>query len=242
MIDHLVEGGCGHRRRFEEVLERLGRSRRLALRQMIAILRHHPVGDQVSALEILGRLARPSDARQLAAIASNSDEPETCRVLCAMVVLGLDQGERLDGAEISGLVLRWQARHLAEEPGLREPLLRLYASAPPDERRRWLALQDDQLDEVEGRAAVFEMLLEAENDPSLREMALEALIRIPHPTVRAALRRIRPQGALRAGLRHRRPGSPGGKRRPRGRAGGLERPDRLLRWIGCLSPALRLPP
>ncbi len=194
LIDHLVEGGCGRRRRFEEILQRLGRSRRLALRQMIAILRHHPVGDQVSALEILGRLAHPSDATQLAAIASDSQEPEACRVLCALVVLGLNQGELLAGAEISGLVLRWQARHLAEEPGLREPLLRLYSAAPAAERRRWLALQDDQLDEVEGRAAVFEMLLEAETDPALREMALEALIRLPHPTVRAALRRIHPSG------------------------------------------------
>lgn len=193
VLGRLVGGDRIRPGQYEQDLQQLGRRRRIALRQVLSILREERAADEVSAMEILGRLATADDAPALCRVANDPRESEIARVACALVLLGQDQAELITASDISGLVLRWQARHLAEQPRLRDPLLRLYEGASEDERLRWIALQDDEIDDHEGRAAVFEMLLEAERNPRLRLLILEFLTRHPHPCVRATLRRIEPQ-------------------------------------------------
>ncbi|MBP7147442.1 MAG: hypothetical protein KBD01_07840 [Acidobacteria bacterium] len=178
---------------FEQALEELSRQRRIALRQILLFYGEQRVADEVAALELLGRLARPEDASILAGVANDPTAPEPARVACALALLGHDRADLITDRGVSGLVLRWQARFVAEEPSLRFPLLRLYRRAGREDRAGWIALQDQELKEPEGRAAVFEMLLEVEEDPDLRVFLLEALSRAPHAACRAALRRVRPQ-------------------------------------------------
>lgn len=185
----LVEGGFVPDA-FERALIALGRHREIALRQIFGFYREGRVSDEMAALEVLGRLASPEDDDFLARVAADPDEPEGARVAAALVLLGHDAVHRIESQDVSRLVLRWQARFLAEEPSLRSPLMRLYRFAPLEERAAWAALQDRELGETEGRAAVFEMLLEVEDDPDLRRMLLDALVRVPHATVRASLRRL----------------------------------------------------
>ena len=178
--------------RFEKTLAALRRRRRIAVRQLLRLHREGRVRDEIVALELLGRLAEPEDHPALAAVANDPDAPESARVACALVLLGQDRPGLLTAPDISTRILRWQARFVADEPTLRAPLVRLYLDASPEERARWIALQDRELTEPEGRAAVFEMLLEVEEDPDLRIFLLEGLARVPHPAVRAAMRRVRP--------------------------------------------------
>lgn len=178
---------------YEKALVRLGRQRRIALRQIFLFHQEGRVVDEVAALELLGRLARPEDGAWLSAVANDRRAPESVRVACALVLLGHDRPEALRTPDISGLVLRWQARFVVEEPHLRFPLLKLYSRAVREERIAWVAMQDHELLDPECRAAVFEMLLSAEKDPDLRSFLLEALTRVAHPACRAALRRVIPQ-------------------------------------------------
>jgi hypothetical protein len=185
----LVEGGWKPEA-FERALEQLARQRELALRQIVRFYQEGRIADEMAALEVLGRLATPEDDAFLSRIAADTEAPESARVACALVLLGHDALDRIGSRDVSKLVLRWQARFLAEEPSLRPPLMRLYAGAPTEERAAWAALQERELADAEGRAAVFEMLLEVEDDPKLRHFLIDALARLPGPAPRAALRRV----------------------------------------------------
>jgi hypothetical protein len=180
---------------FDRALAELSKRRSLAVRQILLLHREGRVADEVAALEVLGRLARPEDDPALAAVANDPRAPESARVACALVLLGHDQPDLLAAPDVTALVLRWQARFISEEPALRFPLARLYQIAPRDERAGWIALQDEELSDPEARAAMFEMLLEVERDPALRLFLLEALARTAHPAARAGLRRVVPRGA-----------------------------------------------
>ena len=180
---------------FDRALAELSKRRSLAVRQILLLHREGRVGDEVAALEVLGRLARPEDDAALAAVANDPRAPESARVACALVLLGHDQPDLLAADDVTALVLRWQARFISEEPALRFPLARLYQIAPRDERAGWIALQDEELRDPEARAAMFEMLLEVERDPGLRLFLLEALARTAHAAARAGLRRVVPRGS-----------------------------------------------
>ncbi|MBP1611788.1 MAG: hypothetical protein H6Q01_451 [Acidobacteria bacterium] len=180
---------------FDRALAELSKRRSLAVRQILLLHREGRVADEVAALEVLGRLARPEDDPALASVANDPRAPESARVACALVLLGHDQPDLLTAADVTALVLRWQARFISEEPALRYPLARLYQLAPRDERAGWIALQDDELRDPEARAAMFEMLLEVERDPALRIFLLEALARTAHAAARAGLRRVVPRGS-----------------------------------------------
>lgn len=194
LLGHLLGGQVPPALRFDDALDSLGRRRKIALRQLLRFLVEGRVVDEIAALEILGRLSEPEDEALLARMVNSADLPEAARVTCGLVLLGHDRADLIAARDVSGLVLRWQARFVAEEPSLRTPLMRLYAGASRSERASWSALQDRELSEPEGRAAVFEMLLEVEEDPDLRGFLLEALSRVASPASRAALRRIEPQG------------------------------------------------
>ncbi len=193
ILARLIDRGWWRPNQYEQALDRLVKQRKLALRQMLLIFEEGRVTDEVAALEILGRLATKEDDAQLAAIANSSRAFEGARVSCALVLLGHDSSERITAPDVSGLVLRWQARHLAEEKSMREPLVRLYGSAPREERARWIVLQEQEVSEPAGRAAIFEMLLEHEEDRELRRLLLEGLTRYPSPCARAVLQRVQPQ-------------------------------------------------
>ncbi len=180
---------------FDRALSELSKRRSLAVRQILLLHREGRVADEVAALEVLGRLARAEDDAALAAVANDPGAPESARVACALVLLGHDQPDLLSADDVTALVLRWQARFVAEEPALRYPLARLYQLAPRDERAGWIALQDDELHDPEARAGMFEMLLEVERDPALRLFLLEALARTAHAAARAGLRRVAPRGS-----------------------------------------------
>ncbi len=186
---HLV-AGCSPSESVDEMLDDLDSCRDVALRQIFGFFREGRIADEIAALDIIGRLAAPEDRPLLERIACDTSEPEAARVAAALVLLGHDALAPIADREISRLVLRWQARFLAEEPGLRPPLQRLYRNAPPEERAAWIALQDQELRDGEGRAAVFEMLLDAEEHPELRRALLGALASGHDPAVRAVLRRI----------------------------------------------------
>ncbi len=179
---------------FEAALSSLGRRRKIALRQLLRFFAEGRVADEVAALEVLGRLSGQEDDATLSRVVNDPSAPEGARVACGLVLLGHDRADLIRSSDVSGLVLRWQARYVAEEPSLRGPLTRLYATASRVERASWAALQDRELSEPEGRAAVFEMLLQIEEDPDLRSFLLEALSRVPDPSCRAALRRVEAQG------------------------------------------------
>jgi hypothetical protein len=191
-LAQLIDKGWWRPGQFEEAVDQLGEHRRLAIRQMVSIFREGRVADEVAALEILGRLAEGDDVPLLSEIANDPEMPETLRVACGLVILGHDRADLIRCSDLSSLVLRWQARYVSEEPGLREPLRRLYGSAERDDRAKWVLLQDQELSEPEGRAAVFEMLLEVEEDADLRALLIESLARTQHPSARAALRRVTP--------------------------------------------------
>jgi hypothetical protein len=180
---------------FDRALAELSKRRSLAVRQILLLHREGRVADEVAALEVLGRLARPEDDPALAAVANDPHAPESARVASALVLLGHDQPDLLTAGDVTALVLRWQARFVSEEPALRYPLARLYQVAPREERVGWIALQDEELCDPEARAAMFEMLLEVERDPALRLFLLEALARTAHAAARAGLRRVVPRGS-----------------------------------------------
>lgn len=194
-LARLIDQGWWRPGQFEEAVDQLGEHRRLAIRQMVSIFREGRVGDEVAALEILGRLARAEDVPLLSEVANDAGMPETLRVACGLVILGHDRADLIRCSDLSTLVLRWQARYVSEEPGLREPLRRLYQAAERDDRAKWVLLQDQELREPEGRAAVLEMLLEVETDVDLRSLLLDALARTHHPCARAALGRVAPESA-----------------------------------------------
>lgn len=175
---------------FDAAMDELDKHRQLALRQVISFFREERIGDEMAALEILGRLATPEDDAFLARVACDDSAPGGARVACALVLLGHDAAHRIDSRDLSRLILQWQARFLAEEPSLRAPLVRLYRNASVDERATWISLQDREIEDREGRAAIFEMLLEVEDEPELRRLLFEALVRVHDPSVRAALRRL----------------------------------------------------
>lgn len=179
---------------FDGALAELSARRSLAVRQILLLHREGRIADEVLALELLGRLARPDDDGALAAIANDPRAPESARVACALVILGHDRPELISSSDITSLVLCWQARFVAEEPALRYPLARLYQAASREERAGWVALQDDELRDPEARAAMFEMLLEVERDAALRLFLIDSLARTAHPAARASLRRVTPQG------------------------------------------------
>lgn len=192
-LSQLIEKGWWLPGQFEDTVDRLGQHRQLAIRQIVSIFREGRVSDEVAALEVLGRLVQSEDIPLVAAIANEADMPESLRVACGLVLLGRDCADQIRCSDLSGMVLRWQARYLAEEPGLRDPLCRLYEAASREDRAKWVLLQDEELEEPEGRAAVFEMLLETEDDFGLRSMLLDGLARTHHPCARASLRRVRPR-------------------------------------------------
>ncbi|MDH3285963.1 MAG: hypothetical protein OEQ13_14615, partial [Acidobacteriota bacterium] len=175
---------------FERAIERLSGNRQLAIRQILLCYSERRIADEVTALEVLGRLATVDDAPVLASVTNDAENDEAARVACALVLLGQDRSALISAKDVSSLVLRWQARYVAEEPSLRAPLMKLFVSAPAEERASWIALQDRELTEAAGRAAVFEMLLEVEEEKKLRALILTALARVPYPETRACLRRI----------------------------------------------------
>ncbi|RMF72266.1 MAG: hypothetical protein D6738_11785 [Acidobacteria bacterium] len=187
----VLVSGTGPEGAVDDLLEELEPCRDVALRQIFGFFREGRIADEIAALDLVGRLATEEDRPLLERIVQDTAEPEAARVTAALVLLGHDALAPIADQEISRLVLRWQARFLAEEPGLRPPLQRLYRSAPPPERAAWIALQDQELGDSEGRAAVFEMLLEAEDHPELRRALISALAAGRDPAVRAALRRVR---------------------------------------------------
>lgn len=178
---------------FDRAVAQLGRQRRIALRQILLFYQDGKVVDEVAALELLARLARLEDESWLSGVANDPRAPAGARVACALILLGQNRPEALSAPDISGQVLRWQARFVVEEPQLRYPLVRLYSQASRDDRLGWVGMQDQELRDPEARAAVFEMLLSVESDRELRLFLLEGLSRLPHPASRAALRRVRPQ-------------------------------------------------
>ncbi len=190
VLDELLNEGPWSPSEFERAIDRLGGHRQLAIRQILRCYAERRIADEVTALEVLGRLATEEDAPALATVANDADEDEGARVACALVLLGQDRPALMKAKDVSSMVLRWQARFVAEEPSLRAPLMKLFASAPAEERASWIALQDRELTEAAGRAAVFEMLLEVEQEEKLRAMILAALARLPHAETRACLRRI----------------------------------------------------
>ncbi len=194
LLGQILTRGAVAPAQFDEAIGALGRRRNVALRQLLRFLAEGRVLDEIAALEILGRLGEREDDPLLARIVNDAALPEVARVVCGLVLLGHDRPDAIVARDVSGMILRWQARFVAEEPSLRLPLMRLYATAPRTERASWAALQDRELSEPEGRAAVFEMLLEIEEDPDLRSFLLEALSRVAAPASRAALRRIEPHG------------------------------------------------
>ncbi|GEM_PF-3962994 len=177
---------------FQNHLDILTRQRRIALKQMLLLYREDRIVDELAGLEVLGRIANADDAEMLAALVDDLSTPTTLRIACTLVLLGYDRADLVRAPDISGLVLRWQARYVGQEPSFRAPLMRLYCCAPPEERARWLHLQDEEVEDPESRAAVFEMLLEVEVEPNLRMTMLEYLAKVSHPTSRASLRRVRP--------------------------------------------------
>lgn len=190
LLDQLLGQGTWSQAAFEAILGSLTRQRRIAVRQLVRYLLEGRVSDEVAAVEVLGRLAEGADGPFLASIVNNAEYSELVRVACGLVLLGQDRPDLIQAPDISGMVLRWQARYIAEEPALRHPLMRLYWNADRQERISWVLLQDRELTEPEGRAAVFEMLMEVEQESAIRAFLLEALTRIPGPACRAALRRI----------------------------------------------------
>ncbi len=192
-LAQLLRRGWWEAREFEEAMRWLSEQRGLALRQLLAVLRSGKSIDEVAALEVLGGLALPEDADALAEIANDPSSPEQARVATALTLLGQRCGDRLLAGDVTRLVIRWQARFLVDEPGLRPPLLKLYREAGREERARWAVLQDQEIDDAESRAAIFEMLLAVESDDELRRVLLEALGRHLHPSTRASLRRVEAQ-------------------------------------------------
>ncbi|RMG42810.1 MAG: hypothetical protein D6718_13375 [Acidobacteria bacterium] len=176
----------------QQLVSELRRHRSLALRTLLRFYETDKVEDEIAALDLLGRLARLEDIGLLADVVNDPRAPSAARVACALVLLGRDCADLIEAGDVSEMVLRWQARHVAEEPALRGPLTKLFAAATRSERSSWIAMQDRALTEPVSRTAVFEMLLEVERDPELRAYLIEALARSPHPTARAALARVVP--------------------------------------------------
>ncbi|UCF67409.1 MAG: hypothetical protein JSV80_16830 [Acidobacteriota bacterium] len=176
-----------------QAIERLREHRALALRQLFRLHHKQRIADEIVALDLLGRLAGAEDVEQLARIVNDAALADSARVASAMVLLGHDRQDLIEAEDVSGMVLRWQARHLAEQPMLRGPLMSLYRQAVRQERVSWLAMQDQELVDPDARTAVFEMLLEIEDEQELRGSLLAALARMDNPTTRAALKRVRPR-------------------------------------------------
>ncbi len=193
ILDRILGQGGWAPAEFEDALLSLGRRRKVALRQLLRFFGEGRVADEVAGLEVLGRLTSEEDEPTLARMVNDTRCPEGARVACGLVLLGRDRSDLITTPDVSGLVLRWQARFVAEEASLRAPLMRLYGQACRSERASWSALQDRELLDAEGRAATFEMLLEIEEDPDLRAFLLEALSRVPDASSRAALRRVAPR-------------------------------------------------
>ena len=192
ILGRLLEQGAMPPSEFRAALAELTATRTLAAAQLLRLFSEGRVADEVAGLEILGRLAAVEQAPALAKVANDRSKPAAARVVAALALLGLDLGDAIVSPDVSGLVLRWQARHVVEEPTLRAPLMRLYERADREERVAWAALQDRELTEPEGRAAVLEMLAEVETDPELRAAIVVAIARVPAPESRAALDRLAP--------------------------------------------------
>ncbi len=191
LVQVVGQGGVGPTS-FEDAVQFLCRRRRIALRCLLRFFLEGRVADEVAGLELLGRLAGEGDDDLLARVVNDAAAPDAARVAAGLVLLGRDQPERIQATDVSGMILRWQARFVAEESSLRQPLMRLFRSASRDERASWIVLQDRELSRADSRAAVLEMLLEAERDPDLRCYLLDALARTPGPWSRAVLRRVAP--------------------------------------------------
>lgn len=190
VLDDLLNGGPWSPAEFDRMVESLAAHRALAIRQILLWHRERRIVDEVAALDLLASIATDELEPLLTETANDPSCADSARAACALVLIGRDRGDSLVADDACSLVVRWQARHLAEEPALKAPLMHLYCSAPPEERKRWVAVQDAELIEPASRAAVLEMLLEVERVRDIRLQLLRSMARVLHPETRAALRRV----------------------------------------------------